>query len=335
MTGDAVRSKLSRLDDPDPSVLAFNARLEALLAGAPAPWDVPIEAIRQFRAEGKGAIPVHGPLPEATWVDFDPSALGPAAAPAAEGPRRLRLIEPEAETRAVVVHLHGGGWTFGASDLADGRCLRLARALDALSVSVPYRLAPENPWPACADDALAGTLWALEEAKQRGGAPVFITGESAGAHLAAVAMLRIRDLNRLGEIRAAAFTYGCFDLRMTPSMRNWGARNLILSTPIVDWFLGNLMGEDAERLAKSPAVSPLLAELGGMPPALFQVGTQDPLLDDSLFMAERWRVAGGDAELVLWPGAAHGFDYFDRPEDGLPIALESQLATATFFASRM
>lgn len=335
MGGKPVRAALERWGAPDPNTQAFNDRLEAVLAAAPPPWTTPVDAVRKLRAQGGGAIPVHGPLPEGDWIAFDPTALGPEAAAAASGPRRLRVIESEGAPKALILHLHGGGWTFGAAEQSDGRCLRLARETGALSVSIPYRLAPENPWPACGDDALAGALWGLEEAERRGGLPVFMTGESAGAHLALLTLLRLRALGRLAPVRGAMLLYGCYDLRMTPSLRNWGARNLVLSTPIVEWFCGNLLGSGGEGLAAAPSVSPLLADLSGMPPAVFQVGSLDPLLDDSLFMAERWRAAGSEATLSVWPGAIHGFDYFDRPEDALPIALACQQATADFMRERL
>ncbi|MEO1330869.1 MAG: alpha/beta hydrolase fold domain-containing protein, partial [Pseudomonadota bacterium] len=174
---------------------------------------------------------------------------------------------------------------------------------------------------------------AIDIADAMGGAPVGIGGDSAGAHLAVCALLELRERGALDRVCAAALTYGCFDLRMTPSMRRWGARNLVLSTPTVDWFVGNLLGADRSA-AESPSVSPLLAALDGMPPALFQVGDADPLLDDSLFMAERWRAAGAPASLTLWPGAFHGFDYFDDPAFGLPIAAQSHAQTAAFLAGR-
>ncbi|MEM9724245.1 MAG: alpha/beta hydrolase [Pseudomonadota bacterium] len=330
---DARPLTLDPFGSVDPETQAFVARLEEVLAAAPPPGSVPVEAVRQLRAEGKGVLPVHGPLPEGAWVEIDPDALGVPGASA--GPRRVRVIEAEhgRAPRALIIHLHGGGWTFGAAEQADGRCLSLARATGAMTVSISYRLAPEHVWPACADDALAGALWSIEEASRRGdGAPlpVFITGDSAGAHLAAVTLLRLRDLGRLNAITGAVFIYGCFDLRMTPSMRNWGERNLVLSTPIVDWFLGNLLGERKDDLAAAPEVSPLLADLSGMPPALFQVGGLDPLLDDSVFMAERWRAAGAQTALKIWPGAPHAFDYFDRDVDKLPIAPQSNRVSTDF-----
>ena len=326
------RSVLEPLRGVDPAVQAFNDRLEALLKDVPHPSEVPVDMVRKLRAEGKGVLPPGGPLPEGRWAEFDPAALGVAAA--AGGPCKARVIDAEGAPKAVVVYIHGGGWTFGAADQADRRCLRLARALGAQSVAAAYRLAPENPWPAGFDDAFAALLFGLEEAKRLGGLPVFVTGDSAGGHYAALCLLRLREIGRLEEVSAAALIYGCFDVRMSPSMRNWGPRNLVLSTPIVEWFCGNLLGHDnpqAAALAASPDVSPLLADLGGMPPALFQVGDLDPLLDDSLFMAERWRAAGSEAELMVWPGGVHAFDYFDGPEDGMPMALPSHAATASFF----
>ena len=83
---------------------------------------------------------------------------------------------------------------------------------------------------------------------------------------------------------------------MTPSARLWGERNLIINTPIMAWFADMFTPAMSTRSAARPEVSPLYADLAGMPPALFTVGTLDPLLDDSLFMASRWRAAGNDAD---------------------------------------
>lgn len=325
---------------PAAETLAFNAALEAALKDMPPPWTVDLNLVRELRARGEGVLPTEGPLERGDWRAVDAAALGVSGA--VDGPCRVRVIEPSGgrPSRGVYLHLHGGGWTLGAPDQFDGRCAKIADAAGVTTVSIAYRLGPEHPWPACADDALAGALWGLELARARGGRPVFIGGESAGAHLSAVTLLRLRELGRLSEISAAALTYGCYDLRMTPSMAAWGPRNLILSTPIVDWFIGNLLNAPlgagaASPLAASPLVSPLLAILDGMPPALFQVGDCDPLLDDSLFMAERWRAAGAAAELRIWPGGIHAFDSFDRPQDALPIAAASQDATARFFSDSL
>jgi acetyl esterase len=94
---------------------------------------------------------------------------------------------------------------------------------------------------------------------------------------------------------------------MTPSQRLWGDRNLVLSGPIIHWFADQFLpGYDLER-RRDPDISPLFADLSGMPPAIFTVGTEDALLDDSLFMEARWRSAGAVSELRIWPEAPHGF----------------------------
>lgn len=305
---------------PSAETAAFNAKLEAIMATLPSPWEVPVQLVRELRARGEGVLPIDGPLPEARWEPVP-------------GGRPVRVIEAEAP-RAVYLHIHGGGWTFGGPDQSDGRCLRLSRAASVDTVSVSYRFGPEDPWPACADDCFAAARLALAHADAKGGLPLFIGGESAGGHLTAVTLLRLREAGLIDGVAGAVLNYGCFDLRMTPSMRLWGGRVLVLSTPIVDWFIGNLLGED-RAAAETPLASPLLADLSGMPPALVQIGDLDPLLDDSLLMAERWRAAGAEADLAVWPGGVHGFDMFDKPAHGLPIALEAQAAVADWITAQL
>jgi acetyl esterase/lipase len=134
-----------------------------------------------------------------------------------------------------------------------------------------------------------------------------IGGESAGANLSAVTLLRMRDRHDFNGFCAAVLTYGGFDLSMTPSARNWGDRPLILTTPLIEWFHECYASRDK---LTDPDVSPLYAELADMPTALFTIGTLDPLLDDSLFMYARWMAAGNQAELAVYPGGIHAFNAF-------------------------
>jgi acetyl esterase/lipase len=161
------------------------------------------------------------------------------------------------------------------------------------------------------------------------GGGIVISGESAGAHLAAVTLLRLKARGLADRIAGAALTYGVFDLRMTPSMANWGPDNLILSTPVVEWFVDNLTAGD-RALRADPALSPLLADLSGLPPSLLTCGTADPLIDDTLFMAARLAAAGVAVETRIVPGGCHGFDLFD-----LAIAREHHAALAGFARARL
>jgi acetyl esterase len=280
---------------------AFNAELERLLTMIPSIETVPPEETRAARREGRGIYPAPVFLPHARTLEID----GPG------GPLPLRILAPDGEPQGAFLHIHGGGWTLSENDMQDPRLDRLAQETGLTVVSVGYRLAPENPYPAAADDCEAAARWLLGEDGQAAiGAPrrLAIGGDSAGGHLAAVTLLRLRDRHRIsGAFGAAVLQYGGFDLSMTPSQRLWGERNLVLSGPIISWFIDQFLpGRDSEQ-RRDPDISPLFADLSAMPPAIFTVGTQDALLDDTLFMEARWRAAGNAAELYVWPEAPHGF----------------------------
>jgi acetyl esterase/lipase len=123
-------------------------------------------------------------------------------------------------------------------------------------------------------------------------------------------LLRLRDRHGLSNFLGAALQYGVYDLRGTPSVRLWGDRPLVLNTPMIDWFVDQYAPPEVRG---DPDVSPLLADLRSLPPALFSVGTEDPLLDDTLFLAARWRAAGNEADLRVYPGAPHSFDTLPLP----------------------
>jgi len=116
---------------------------------------------------------------------------------------------------------------------------------------------------------------------------------------------------------------------MTPSQRLWGERNLVLSGPIMIWFSDQFVpGRDREA-RRDPDISPLFADLSGMPPAIFTCGTQDPLLDDTLFMELRWRRAGHSTELRLWREAPHGFVSFPMSVADAALAAEHDFLNRT------
>jgi acetyl esterase len=283
--------------------LAFNERLERELADAPSVHTIPVEVTRRARRQGLGVFPPPVFLAQARDVEIA----------GRDGPIRLRVLEPEDRPTGVFLHLHGGGWTLGAHDLQDVHLAELARATGLCAVSVDYRLAPEHPFPAGPDDCEDAARWLLDGGADELGAPgrLAIGGESAGAHLSALTLLRLRDERGTSGFDAVVFTYGAFDLSMTPSQRLWGQRNLVLSEPILHWFADCFLpGVDRER-RRGPDISPLFARLHHLPPALFTVGTLDPLLDDTLFMEARWRAAGNAAELRIWPEAIHGFTGFE------------------------
>jgi acetyl esterase/lipase len=153
----------------------------------------------------------------------------------------------------------------------------------------------------------------IDEGAQLFGVETFyIGGESAGAHLSACTLLRLRDKHGLTPFKGANLHAGIYDLSLTPSARNFKEEKLILAKRDIEYFVrhylvqGGYQGGDM----RDPAISPLYADLKGMPKALFTVGTQDALLDDSLFMYGRWLAAGNEAELECYPGGCHVFTGF-------------------------
>jgi acetyl esterase len=279
---------------------AFNEELERLIATQELVNKVPPEVSRRIRREGRGIFPGPVFLPQARELTI----------PGRGGEIRLRILAPEEEVTGVYLHIHGGGWVLGGCDEQDLRLWAMVEATGLTAISVEYRLSPEHPYPAAPDDCEDAALWLLERGLDELGAParIAIGGESAGAHLSVVTLLRLRDRHGIrGAFGAANLVFGVFDLTMTPSQRNWGERNLVLSTPIMEWFGHQFVGERNLEALRDPDISPLYADLSELPPALFTIGDCDPLLDDSLFMEARWRAAGNEAELRVWPECVHGF----------------------------
>lgn len=284
---------------PDPQTIAFNEQIEAMLSAGPAWHTMGAQELRDYLvANPLGPPPVQLESAQAREID------GPA------GPLPIRVFVPE-QVAGVYLHLHGGGWVIGSHEAQDERLMARATATRQAVVSVGYRLAPEHPYPAPNDDCEAAARWLVDNASAEFGTDkLTIGGESAGAHLAVTTLLRMRDHHGYTDFRAAALFYGVYDCRLSPSARTWGERRLILTTPLMDWFVGHYAGE---RDLTHPDVSPIYADLRGMPPAIFSVGTADPLLDDSLLLAERWQAAGNEAQLDVYPEACHGFDGFPIP----------------------
>jgi acetyl esterase/lipase len=283
-----------------PDTAALNDQLVELLTPLPDWWVVGAEVTREARRRGDGPFPMAVKSPRARVITI----------PGRDGNDiPLRIINPTQPPRGVYLHIHGGGWVLGASDLQDPMLERIADSTGQAVVSVEYRLAPEHPYPAGPDDCEAAAVWLVRNAKAEFGTDALTTGgESAGGHLTAVTILRMRDRYGYTGWRGANLVYGAFDLSMTPSQRHFGNRRLVLRTIDMQQFYNAFLPTETDR--RVPDISPLYADLAGLCPALFSVGTADALLDDTLFMHARWIAAGNPAELAIYPGGAHGFTLF-------------------------
>jgi len=223
----------------------------------------------------------------------------------------LRILRPAGAIRGVVLDIHGGGWVIGNARMDDALNAAMIAACHVAVVSVDYRLAVDTPLQGLLDDCLAATRWVLE-----GGLPgcahlpVIITGESAGAHLAAATLLRLRDEPALlRRVHGALLYYGVYDLAGTPTVHAAGPETLVLHGPGMAAGL-RLLTPDLDDVARrTPPLSPLYGQLEGLPPALMFAGTLDPLRDDTVGMANRWRSVA-EVEVHLVPEAPHGFIRF-------------------------
>ena len=280
---------------------SFNARILAAIEEGPELWDLDRDMVRQARREGKGIFPLEPFDGTAETIEVEGNG----------GTVPLRIIRPASrEERGVFLHLHGGGWVYGNADMQDLRLKQLANDTGLACVSVEYRLAPENPYPAGPDDCETAALWLNKEAsKLLNTSFLAIGGESAGGHLSVNALLRLRDKHGVNPFDAAVLIAGIYDLGMTPSAANFSS-NLILRHKDMVNFSACLLQSGEDR--RDPDISPLFAELSDMPPAHFTVGTLDPLLDDSIFMANHWIKYQPDVELDIYPGGCHVFQYFEE-----------------------
>lgn len=278
---------------------AINDAIIKAMAGMEEWWDVGAQKVRDARARGEGAFPLAPKSERARTLHIE--GKNGHKVP-------LRIIAPE-NPKGVYLHIHGGGWVLGAADQQDPMLERIAANAGLACVSVEYRLAPENPYPAGPDDCEAAALWLARNAKAEFGTDrLTIGGESAGGHLSAVTLLRMRDRHGFTGFSGANLVFGAFDLSMTPSQKQFGDERLILRTVDIAKFGDAFLPGGLDR--RDPDISPLYADLRDMPPALFIIGTRDALLDDTLFMYSRWVAAGREAELAIYPGGAHGFVAF-------------------------
>jgi acetyl esterase len=237
----------------------------------------------------------------------------------ADGPLRARLFVPaEAHDRVgpLIVYYHGGGWVAGDLDTHDQPCRLLANSSGARVLSIAYRLAPEHPFPAPVDDALAAFRYAVASAEELGADParIAVAGDSAGGHLAAVTASQ--SAAQGGPVPAfQLLIYPVTDLVEISQSRRTFAEGFVLTKQNMEWYERQFLGPNGDP--RDPRASPVLAEdLGAAPPALVVTAGFDPLRDEGEAYAERLRAAGVNTMLRRHPGYVHGFTHMLSGDPG-------------------
>jgi acetyl esterase len=295
--------KLFRPEAISPEIAAASEAFRKMLSGGPDWWDIGAAAYRAAAASGRGPFPLPEKSPRGRTIEIDGKGGHKVA---------LRVVAPE-NAKGIYLHIHGGGLVLGSAMGQDMMLERIAGSTGMACVSVEYRLAPENPYPAAWDDCESAALWLIKNGKSEFGTDVMTTGgESAGATLSAATLLRMRDRHGYTGFRAANLAYGNYDSSMTPSQLRAPDRGILVGKLSIKKFSEAYLPKNVDP--RDPDVSALYADLKNMPRAIFTVGTTDPLLDDTLFMYSRWIAAGNEAELAIYPGAPHAFNIFPLPQ---------------------
>ena len=225
------------------------------------------------------------------------------------------LRPPGARTDAVVLYLHGGGYVIGSPRSHRHLAAAIAAAAGTAALLVDYRLAPEHPFPAALDDAVAAYQWLLG----RGLAPsrIVVAGDSAGGGLTVATLLALRDRG-LPQPAGGVCISPWVDL--TCSGATYATKAAV--DPIVTRESVAMMAQAYAGAGdpKAPLLSPLYADLSGLPPLLVQIGSDEVLLDDALGLGERARAAGVDVTVEEWPAMIHVWHWF------LPMLAEAERA---------
>jgi acetyl esterase/lipase len=277
--------------------------IDAILRQSAFPVDSDVDEQRRLFREAVSAQP----LPAGVTVTAATLGGVPTAEITVDG------IEP----RRVVLYFHGGVYVISDAFLAAGLASEVGRRTDAKVISVDYRLAPEHPYPAAVDDALA----AYEALLQDGVAPsdIAFAGESAGGGLAIATMVNARDHGL--ALPAAAFVMSPYvDLTLTgTTMETKRDADPLLSRELLEPRVADYA---AGQEAALDLISPVFADLSGLPPLIIQAGSHEVLLDDAVRLARQAATADVEVTLEITPRVPHVFQAYAAMLDEAAAALD-------------
>jgi acetyl esterase len=260
---------------------------------APPASELGAEGLRDISRERSGEAP---PGPEVHRVEDLTVPCDP--------PLPTRLYRPDPEPRPLLVFLHGGGFVFGDLASHDAMCRRLCLTARVGVLAVDYRRAPEHPWPAAVDDAVAAYLWAEGEQLGDGRAPL-LAGDSAGGTLAILACLRLAEQGARTPSGLVLVNPNT-DLTLSSESVAEKAEGWGLDARDMRWFASQWVPDGVEL--DDGRVSPIhTPDLGGLPPTVMATAEHDPLRDEGQAFARRLTESGVHCRHRCEAGLVHGF----------------------------
>ena len=216
---------------------------------------------------------------------------------------------PESHPTRTVLYFHGGGYIMGSPHFMRSVTVKIGAATGMRVLSLDYRLAPEHPYPAAVNDGVAAYRWLLENGFDS--SEIIVAGDSAGGYLTLQTLLRARDQGLSTPAGAVCISPGT-DLALSgDSYQSNAATDPVLADIGLFWWVEtHLSGADPY----DPQVSPLYADLHGLPPILIQASSSEMMIDDTTEFADRARAAGVDVTIQTWEDTMHVFHCFDLPE---------------------
>jgi acetyl esterase len=219
----------------------------------------------------------------------------------------IRILTPADQQDGVIVFLHGGGWVLGSLNEYDAFCRELANRSGLAVAVVAYRLAPEDPFPAAAEDSWAALKWVSKnlETITVAGAPIVVAGDSAGGNLAAVTAQRAASTGEI-DLVSQVLIYPMIDSNLTTASHRNPENQCLLTTEIVAWFWDHYVPDSADRT--DPRVAPLHGELtSNLAPLIVLSCRYDVLLDEINEYADRLEQEGVEVVRRHYVDQMHGF----------------------------
>jgi acetyl esterase len=260
--------------------------------------------VEQARAENLAGVPVVSGPPRTMARIEDLTIPGPAGEIGARFYVSLGAPRPP---QPLLVYYHGGGWVIGDLDTHDGLCRFLAEFSGCRVLSIDYRLAPEHPFPAPVEDAVAAFGWATEQGDELGIDParIAVGGDSAGGNLSAAVCLQAREGGG-PQPAMQLLLYPVTDAVGGQASRDTFAEGFLLTRNDMDWFEGHYIPAGCDE--SDPRISMMRApDVANLPPAYVATAGFDPLRDEAEVYATRMREAGVTVALQRHPGLIHGF----------------------------